>query len=81
MAGKAYLDTEKIASKSIAELKRLKDTYGMNLFVDCTPINIGRNIDFCLYYMLQFKHSAKHIMAFAGIIIIYFVNQINWRIL
>ena len=26
--------------------------------------------------MLQFKHSAKHIMAFAGIIIIYFVNQI-----
>lgn len=45
MAGKAYLDMEKLANKSIDELKRLKDTYGMNLFVDCTPINIGRNID------------------------------------
>lgn len=45
MAGKKYLDLEELANKSIVELKRLKDTYGMNLFIDCTPVNIGRDID------------------------------------
>ncbi len=44
MAGKEYLDKEELVSKSIAELKRLKSAYGMNLFVDCTPVNIGRDI-------------------------------------
>ena len=63
MAGKAYLDTEKIASKSIAELKRLKDTYGINLFVDCTPINIGRNID--LLKKIS-KESSVHIVCSTG---------------
>ena len=45
MAGKEYVDKEKIATESITELKRLKDTYGMNLFIDCTPVNIGRDVD------------------------------------
>ena len=63
MAGKTYLDTEKIASKSISELKRLKDTYGMNLFVDCTPINIGRNID--LLKKIS-KESSVHIVCSTG---------------
>lgn len=45
MAGKEYLDKEKLVSKSIAELSRLKSIYGMNLFIDCTPVNIGRDIE------------------------------------
>ena len=63
MAGKAYLDMEKLASKSISELKRIKDTYGMNLFVDCTPINIGRNID--LLKKIS-KESGVHIVCSTG---------------
>ena len=63
MAGKAYLDTEKIASKSIAELKRLKDTYGMNLFIDCTPVNIGRDIE--LLEKVS-KESSVHVVCSTG---------------
>lgn len=45
MAGKEYIDKDELAGKSIAELKRLKNTYGMNLFIDCTSVNIGRDIE------------------------------------
>lgn len=63
MAGKEYLDKEKLASKSVAELKRLKDAYGMNLFIDCTPVNIGRNID--LLKKIS-KESSVHIVCSTG---------------
>jgi phosphotriesterase-related protein len=45
MTGKDYLDFERLEEKAAAELKELKTKYGLNLFVDCTPINIGRNIE------------------------------------
>jgi len=63
MAGKAYLDKEKLASKSIAELKRLKDAYGMNLFIDCTPVNIGRDIELLKKVS---KESGVHIVCSTG---------------
>lgn len=63
MAGKEYLDKEKLANKSIAELKRLKNTYGMNLFIDCTPVNIGRDIDLLKKVS---KESGVHIVCATG---------------
>ena len=45
ISGEKYLDKEHLANISITELKRLKSTYGMNLFIDCTPVNIGRDVD------------------------------------
>ncbi len=45
MSGKGYLDFERLEEKAVSELKELKAKYGLNLFVDCTPINIGRNIE------------------------------------
>ena len=45
MSGSKYLDKEKLIEKSVIELKRLKNTCGMNLFIDCTPVNIGRDVE------------------------------------
>ena len=45
MMGSKYLDKEVLVTKSITELKRMKECYGMNLFVDCTPVNIGRDVE------------------------------------
>lgn len=45
MANGKLFDKEGLIKVSADRLKYLKDKYGMNLFVDCTPVNIGRNID------------------------------------
>ena len=45
MAGKAYLDKEKLLKVSVNYLKELKSKYGLNTFIDCTPVNIGRDVD------------------------------------
>lgn len=44
MAGLDYLDKNELAKSSAAYLKALKEKYGLNTIVDCTPINIGRDI-------------------------------------
>lgn len=40
-----YFDLITLEEKAVATLKDLKSKYGLNLFVDCTPINIGRDIN------------------------------------
>ena len=45
MSCRDYLDVTRLVEKAVSELKELKLKYGLNLFVDCTPINIGRNIE------------------------------------
>ena len=45
MSGRDYLNLSRLEEKAVAELGELKLKYGLNLFVDCTPINIGRNIE------------------------------------
>lgn len=45
MAKEAYLNKERLVSVSVAYLKRLKEKYALSTFVDCTPVNIGRDID------------------------------------
>ena len=43
MAGKDYLDKNALADTGTVYLKELKKKYGLATFVDCTPINIGRD--------------------------------------
>lgn len=45
MMSKSYLDKDKLVEKSADILKNIKEQYGVGLFLDCTPVNIGRNID------------------------------------
>ena len=45
MAGIDYLDKRALLEISSAYLRELKEKYGLNTFVDCTPINIGRDVE------------------------------------
>lgn len=45
MAGADYLDKNALADTATVYLKELKKNYGLSTFVDCTPINIGRDVE------------------------------------
>ena len=45
MFGSEYLDKEKLTECAVSHLRHMKKEYGLNTFVDCTPINIGRDLD------------------------------------
>lgn len=45
MISNAYLDKNSLIKKSVEILKNMKEKYGVGLFIDCTPINIGRDIE------------------------------------
>lgn len=45
MSGKNYLDREKLCERAVCELISLRENYGINLFVDCTAVNIGRDVE------------------------------------
>jgi len=45
MIGNLYLDKEKLINASIKYLIELKEKYALKTFIDCTPVNIGRDID------------------------------------
>lgn len=45
MVGKDYLDKNALADTGTVYLKELKKKYGLATFVDCTPINIGRDVE------------------------------------
>jgi phosphotriesterase-related protein len=45
MAGKDYLDKDALADTATVYLKERKKKYGLATFVDCTPINIGRDVE------------------------------------
>lgn len=44
MLGDRYLDMALLEEKAIGHLKEMKAVYGLSTFVDCTPVNIGRDI-------------------------------------
>ena len=44
MLGKGYLDKEELTNKAIEHLLYMKETYQLSTFVDCTPVNIGRDL-------------------------------------
>ena len=45
MSGNKNFDKAEILKVAVSRLKYLKEAYDMNLFVDCTPVNIGRDVD------------------------------------
>ena len=45
MAKNDYLDKEELLKVAVGYLKAQKEAYGLNTFIDCTPINIGRDIE------------------------------------
>ena len=45
MVGKDYLDKNALTDTATVYLKELKKKYGLATFVDCTPINIGRDVE------------------------------------
>ena len=45
MAKNGYLDKERLLGVAVRYLKELKESYGLNTFVDCTPVNIGRDTE------------------------------------
>lgn len=45
MTGDKYLDKKQLLNLAADYLKFLKEKYGLNTFVDCTPVNIGRDVE------------------------------------
>lgn len=45
MLGSDYLNKEMLINKSAEHLRHMKDKYNVSTLVDCTPVNIGRDID------------------------------------
>lgn len=45
MMSNGYLDKNMLIKRSSDILKNIKAEYGVGLFLDCTPVNIGRNIE------------------------------------
>lgn len=45
MAGDKYLNKELLYITSAKYLKELKEKYGVHTFIDCTPVNIGRDVE------------------------------------
>ncbi len=60
---KNKIGKEKILKVAVDELKRLKQAYEVNLFVDCTPVNIGRDIE--LLKAVSYE-SGVHIVCSTG---------------
>lgn len=45
MTGTHYLDKKELLNNSVSYLKTLNKIYGLQTLVDCTPVNIGRDIE------------------------------------
>ena len=45
MAKKNYLDKAELLKTSVSYLKVMKEKYGLSTLIDCTPINIGRDVE------------------------------------
>ena len=45
MSGDKYINKAEVENAAVSYLKYLKETYGLNLFLDCTPANIGRDVE------------------------------------
>ena len=69
MGGNSYLDKELLACTSVNYLKELKAKFGLSSFVDCTPVNIGRDIE--LLKRISYE-SGVNIIASTGF---YYTNE------
>ncbi len=70
MAGRKYLDKERLISVAVDYFRKLIDNYGIKTFLDCTPVNIGRDIE--MYKQISEK-SGMNIVCSSGF---YFTEEI-----
>lgn len=45
MISETYLNKAELIEKSVAVLKEMKEKYNLGLLIDCTPLNIGRDVE------------------------------------
>lgn len=45
MSGENYLDKKEVCKAAAEHLSYMKEKHGLNLFIDCTPSNIGRDVE------------------------------------
>ena len=45
MVGKRYLDKDRLIDAAVRCLKTMKETCGLQTFIDCTPVNLGRDVE------------------------------------
>lgn len=45
MLGDGYLDKQALANRAVTHLREMKEEYGLSTVVDCTPVNIGRDLE------------------------------------
>lgn len=60
---KSYLDKEALERKAVTILKSMKEKYNLELFIDCTPINLGRDVELLKRVS---KHSGVNITCSTG---------------
>jgi phosphotriesterase-related protein len=70
MAGKFYLDKEKLFDVAVARLKEMKQKHSLCTMVDCTPTNIGRDLDLLRHVS---QESGVNIISSTGF---YYTNEI-----
>ena len=63
MRGRNYLDKEKLLTVAVSYLKEIKEKYALSTFIDCTPVNIGRDIELLKQVSQQ---SGVHIICSTG---------------
>ncbi|MBO5938496.1 MAG: hypothetical protein J6Q82_03240 [Clostridia bacterium] len=63
MLGDEYLDKQALYEKAVKYLTEIKLTYGLSTIVDCTPVNIGRDLDLIKRVS---EVSGVHIVASSG---------------
>ncbi len=64
MSHDKYIDKKEVEEVSVNHLKYLKEKYGLNLLLDCTPSNIGRDVE--LLKRISEK-SGVHIVCSTGL--------------
>lgn len=45
MCGSQYLDKDALVFAAVNHLKEMKKTYGLQTVIDCTPVNLGRDLE------------------------------------
>lgn len=64
MSGDKYIDKAEVEKVAVSHLKYLKEKYGLNLFLDCTPVNIGRDVELLKRVS---ERSGVHIVCTTGL--------------
>lgn len=74
MAGDRYMDLRKVEDRAVEDLTAIREKYDIRTVVDCTPVNIGRNLDLIKRVS---ERSGVHIVFSTGLY--YTEEPLLWR--